>query len=295
MIIGHDKQWSFLKKSAELGKLPHALLFSGLGKIGKKKTAIKLVQFLNCSSSSSPCQECRSCLAVEKKKHPDLAFVSPEERGIQISQIRNLINHLSLSPHSSEFKVGIIDKAHTMTPEAQNCFLKLLEEPKGKTLLILVTEYPDTILPTIISRVQVIRFSPVKKELIERHLSRKGVKNSEELASLSLGRPGLALDFAENPEKIEDRNKIISDLLNLKKAPLSERFSYAKKLADSSFETKQVLSVWTEFLRRAMIGREEASFKDSPSFLKRVQNTMFLISTTNINPKLAIENLLINL
>ena len=145
MIIGHKNQWNFLKKSAELDRLSHAYLFSGENQLGKKTLAIEFVKFLNCSAkdfSEKPCQVCRNCQDVQKKAHPDFVLIEPENshKEIQISQIRNLIWKLSLRPYSAVFKVAILDKAHSMSQEAQSCFLKLLEEPKGKALLILITE-----------------------------------------------------------------------------------------------------------------------------------------------------------
>jgi len=309
MLVGHQKQWDFLRKSAELDKLSHAILFSGQNKIGKRTLALEFVKFLNCNSSQAPCQKCRSCLDIENKRYPDLVFIKPEDKtaSIQISQIRNLITKLSLKPYSASLKVGLIDKAHTMTREAQSCFLKLLEEPKGKTLLILITEYPEAILPTIISRVQTLRFSPVKKEEIRKYLQKRGVsqQKAKELSSVSLGKPGLALDFLKNPEKLEERNQAVSDLLKLKDLNFSSRFTYAKNLSVSAGGVEQVLNVWLDYLRRILVLKTEkkdfiSSFKDYPflklkKFVEKIQSTLFLFSTTNVNPKLAIENLLIEL
>jgi len=285
MLVGHQKQWDFLRKSAELDKLSHAILFSGQNKIGKRTLALEFVKFLNCNSSQAPCQKCRSCLDIENKRYPDLVFIKPEDKtaSIQISQIRNLITKLSLKPYSAS------------------------QEPKGKTLLILITEYPEAILPTIISRVQTLRFSPVKKEEIRKYLQKRGVsqQKAKELSSVSLGKPGLALDFLKNPEKLEERNQAVSDLLKLKDLNFSSRFTYAKNLSVSAGGVEQVLNVWLDYLRRILVLKTEkkdfiSSFKDYPflklkKFVEKIQSTLFLFSTTNVNPKLAIENLLIEL
>ncbi len=281
MIIGHEKQWQFLKKASEMKKLPHALLFSGQEKIGKKTLALELGNYL-CGSS------------VEK--HPDLILIEPEKEKIQIFQIRDLISRLSFKPYSASLKIGIIDKAHTMTFEAQSSFLKLLEEPKGDTLLILITEYPETLLSTITSRVQIMRFSPVKKELIEKYLLKKGIskKKAEKLTSISLGRPGRVIDFLSDPQKLEEREKIIDDLFKLKNSFLSERFKYAKELSKERRKAEEVFSLWLEHLRKILITKEN-SFENLSSFIKELQTIRFLLYTTNISCKLAIENLLIHL
>ncbi len=138
-IIGHQKQQQFLKTIVESNNIPHALLFSGQNKLGKKTVALGLI----------------SSLFREKlSNHPDFILVEPKARyskserssvqgKIQISQIRDLNWRLSLKPIRAPLFGVIIDKAHLMTKEAQNCFLKTLEEPKSRTLLILNTEYPN--------------------------------------------------------------------------------------------------------------------------------------------------------
>ena len=162
MLVAHQNQWNFLVKSAELGRLPHALLFSGQEHLGKKKLAIEFAKFL----IGQP---------VEKGTHPDFILVEPEGREIQIAQIRNLIGKLCFKPYLADFKFAVIDNAHLMTKEAQSCFLKFLEEPKGKTILILITEFPELLLPTILSRLQRVKFFPVKSAEIERDLLSQGI------------------------------------------------------------------------------------------------------------------------
>ncbi|MBU2634891.1 DNA polymerase III subunit delta', partial [Patescibacteria group bacterium] len=142
---GHQKQWQFLKKSAELGRLPHALLFYGQEGLGKKALAIEFSKFL-----------------IKKTSPPDFILIEPQGKEIQIAQIRSLIQGLSFKPYLADFKIAVINKAHLMSQESQNCFLKFLEEPTDKTYLILITEYPAMLLPTILSRVQKLRFFPAK-------------------------------------------------------------------------------------------------------------------------------------
>ncbi len=298
MVLGHQKQRALLRKISELGKLPHAVLFSGQEKIGKKTLALDFIKYLYCENQKA-CGQCRSCKEVEKRKHPDLALI--ENKGsIQISQIRDLISRLSLKPYSAPLKVGIIDMAHNMTLPAQSCFLKLLEEPKGDTLLIMITEYPETLLSTITSRLQTLRFSPVEKKIIKEYLLKKGIskEKAEELSSISLGKPGRVIDFIDYPEKLKERKDIILDLLKLKDSSFSERFKYAKEISGSSEKTMEILSVWSEYLREILISK--SGFKGySPlkikNFIKKLQTTQFLIYTTNVSLKFAVENLLITL
>jgi len=308
-LIGHQKQKQFLRTIAEKGKIPHALLFYGQEQLGKKTLAIEFVKRLNCQEkdvSKRPCRVCRSCQSIQKGVHPDFNLIKPEisSQGIQISQIRNLIWKLSLCSYAAPFKAAIIDKAHLMTPEAQNSFLKILEEPKGKTLLILITEYPEMLLPTILSRVQKIRFSLVKSKEIEGYLLKQGASQGDagQLSSLSLGRPGIALNFLLNSQKLKNQEKIVSDLIKISNSDLAFRFQYAKNLSKERERVTEILNIWLRCFRKAFISRiirkeaikglDQYSLSKLKNIIKHIQSTNFLLSTTNINSKLALEVLL---
>lgn len=250
-MITHQNQWNFLVKSAELGKLPHALLFFGQEHLGKKTFAIEFAKFFIGKE-------------IEKGTNPDFILVEPIGKEIQISQIRSLIERLSFKPYSADFKIAVIDNAHLMTQEAQNCFLKFLEEPKAKTLLILITEYPFLLLPTILSRTQKIRFySSQKKEI--------------------------------SPQFSSDLDKIVQ-------SDLAGRFQYAKDLAEQNLE--EVLDNWLRYFRKILVSRlmgknlEEFggySLSKLKDIIRQIQSTKFLLSTTNINSRLALEILLMKL
>lgn len=312
MLIGHQKIWQFLKKSAELEKLPHALLFSGQEKLGKKTLAIEFAKWLLGED-------------IQKRQHPDFIFISAEKKdfnsasaaffprtSIQISQIRDLNWRISLKPSLNSFKIAIIDQAHLMTSEAQNAFLKILEEPKGKTLLILVTEYPELIFPTLLSRVQKIKFSSVKISEIEDYLRTRKVpeKKIKEIIKLSLGKPGIAVDFISYPKKLEERDRKIKELIEILNSNLACRLQKAKDLAKRT-NLKEVLNVWLSFFRQILISKinqqfsefdfgqfkypREYSLAKLKNTLKLIEGTNFFISTTNVNPRLALEILMIEL
>jgi len=290
MIIGHQKQWQFLKKSVSLEKISHAYLFSGQEKLGKKTVALEFAKLINGTK--------------QKKGDPDLILIKPEIKTIQIAQIRALIWKLSLKPYSAPFKIAIIDKAHCLTAEAQNALLKTLEEPKKQTILILITEYPETLFSTIRSRCEVLRFFPVKKGEIETYLREKGLsqQEAERITGISLGKPGEAIDFISNPQKLEDRKKTIEELITLSKGDLASRFQYVKTISKEP-NLNEILKVWMSYLRNILISSigskktvsrlHHYSFSKLKNILEQMQKTNFLISTTNINPKLALEVLML--
>ena len=278
MLIGHQKQWNFLKKITEVNKISHSYLFIGQEKLGKKKVALEWASLLFNEN-----------INFKKSYNPDLLLVEPDGKEIKISQIRELIQKLSLKFYSAPFKIAIIDKAHLMNKEAQNALLKTLEEPKGKTILILITEFPEMLFSTILSRVQVVKFYPVKQEEIIKYLKKQEIKDREveEISKTARGKPGLAIDFFLEPNKLENEKKIIKELINISKASLSIRFQYVKKLAEKE-DVRDILNIWLKYFRDTDIYK----FKN---IIKQIQEINFLLSKTNINPKLALEVLILEL
>ena len=291
MIIGHKKQWQYLLKSKETGRLSHAYLFCGQEKLGKKKVALEWISLLLGED-------------VFKNNHPDLTLIEPEGKEIQIGQIKQLIWNLSLKPYSAPFKIALIDRAHLMNEEAQASLLKTLEEPKGETILFLVSEEPKYLLSTIVSRVQIIKFYPVAREEITGYLTNEGLaeKESEEVFKISLGSPGLAVDYIADPQKLGGFKKKKSELAEISKSALHSRLQYAKDLAEDPKNLKDTLDVWMSYLREVLLsrvktGKEEGSYSVSKlkTILLLIQDINYLISNTNVNSRLALEKLMLEL
>jgi len=294
MILGHQKQWNFLKKAAELNRLSHAYLFTGQEKIGKKTFAFEFAKHILQQD-------------VEKRQHPDFIFIEPEKKEIQISQIRECIWRFSLKPFLAPFKVAIIDQAHCMNQEAQNALLKTLEEPRGNAILILITEYAEVLLPTILSRCEIIKFSPVKTTEVKKFLESQKLskKEFEEITNSCKGKPGLLIDFIRYPRKLENQKRAKQDLVKIINSPIAIRFQYANNLLQDHQLLRETLDVWLEYYRDRFLAKINQSYTDdfrnesSLLVLKKnlwlIQSTISLIATTNINTKLALENLMMEL
>lgn len=289
MIIGHQKQVRLLKKMIEAKKIPHALLFSGPEKLGKRTIALEMTSWL---------------LKEPPKTHPDFIFIEPlkKERGlgqIQIEQIREFSWRLNLKPIKADLIIGVINDAHLMTKEAQNCFLKTLEEPKTNALLILISHYPNLLLPTILSRCTEIKFYPLSRAEITKLLEEKGINanNMESLIEISLGRPGVIIDLFSNPQKWEERKFWLGQLNKLYRLSVFERFQLAKKLSQSEV-LKEILEDWLVYFRHLLIKKALAKnlpFLNLKNIIEKIHNTLYLISMTNINPISALEILMLEL
>jgi DNA polymerase-3 subunit delta' len=290
MIVGHKKQWELLKQSLALNRISHAYLFSGQEKLGKKTIALEWSSLINDWEAPN-------------KYYPDLILISPENGTIQIARIRELIWKLQLTPHSARLKVAIIDQAHLMGVAAQHALLKTLEEPRKDTLLILVTSKAEILLPTIRSRCEIIKFYPVPKIEIKNYLKNEDLpeEKAELIASIARGRPGEAIDFILDPQKLKKRNKATKELNKVLSSSINFRFQYAKSISRSE-DLEEILGIWEDVLRENLlktIKHPLAKTRYSPLKLKNIieslQKINFLISTTNINKNLALENLMLQL
>lgn len=314
MLVGHQKQWQFLKRSAELQKLSHAYLFSGPEQVGKKRVAFEFVKFLHCSEKDAkkrPCNVCDSCQAVSKGIHSDALFLEPEQekREIQISQIRELIYKLCLKPFLSKHKTAIVNQADLMNVQAQNCFLKTLEEPQGNTVLILIAKNPEVLLETIRSRVQEVKFYPVPEKEIENFLANMGVPKSRirQILEICLGRPGRALELIQNSQELERQQRQAEEFIKVLNSDLASRFQYAHLL--SKTDLKETLEPLLIYLRELLFFKAGAlknpvflSDSLSKASLSQIKKTIeflllanFLITTKNINRRLALETLMLQL
>ena len=198
--------WPLLEGLAASDKLPPSLIFAGPEGAGKELMAVKLAALLNCESGrrtprgdgSAPCgpgERCPSCSRIRSLEHPDVHILYPvphgemdkalpevlesrredffnygesgtRARSIGIDMVRHVTEILSKHPFEGRRTVVALFEAHLATAEAQNALLKLLEEPPPSATVILVTEYPDRLLGTILSRCQEIRFDPLPAEAI---------------------------------------------------------------------------------------------------------------------------------
>ncbi len=270
-IMGHKRIIKLFQKAITDNNLSHAYLFLGPSHIGKATCARIFAQTLQCELNQTdirnrgkerlfpdsdkktdikiPCGQCQSCKLIEKNSHPDTIILTGKEN-IKIEQTRDLQHQINLKPLGSIYKICIIEDIERLTLEAANSLLKILEEPPYKSVLILTCTTLNYILPTISSRCQIIKFQPVAFTEIKEELIKKGVE--EELAGslclISCGRPGVALNFASNPDILKRQIQLINDLEKLKNSH-SKQINFAQDLinnfTDSDFlQLENILDFW---------------------------------------------------
>lgn len=205
-IIGHDQPKKILRAMLRNNRLAHALLFHGEEGIGKLLMARVLAQATNCDAppSSEPsdvptdaCGICRSCRQIETGSHPDVTILTATGEKGETDQTREIESRFIYRPLIGRRKIVVLNNADLLRQEAANALLKTIEEPPADSLIILVTGRPESLLPTIRSRCQSIRFSPLPIDTVEATVRRvRGLSETDArfLAMVSGGRIGLALE-----------------------------------------------------------------------------------------------------
>ncbi len=216
MYNWQKNQWQHIMQ--QRNHMPHALLLRGSTGVGKLDFTLELARSLLCQTprDTHACGVCASCNWYKEMHHPDFRLISPEDAEandespkkktakksqISVAQIRQLIDYLSLSAHQvNQTRVILIAPAETLNSASANALLKMLEEPPANTVFLLVSNQPQRLLPTILSRCQAIDMPVPNRNEALIWLNQQGVKNSESLLDYAGGAPLSALSYAEvNP------------------------------------------------------------------------------------------------
>ncbi|MFI3188518.1 DNA polymerase III subunit delta' [Crenothrix sp. D3] len=195
--------WAHLHSYIVQQRIPQALLITGGKGVGKLQLAEQFAAALLCEqpqTDSHACGQCHSCLLLKAQTHPDFMQVQPEEgkTTIAIDQIRSLITKLTLKPQFDRYRVVILNPADKMNNAAANAFLKCLEEPNERTILVLVSDRQSKLPATILSRCQKLAIAMPDKATVLTWLTAQAIKDDASvLLGLAQGAPLLALSYAK--------------------------------------------------------------------------------------------------
>jgi DNA polymerase III subunit delta' len=252
-IFGQSDAIDSLRRAYLADRLPHGLIFAGPTGVGKATTVCALAKLFLCEQpkSDSPCGRCESCRLVESGNHPDSHVITKEliryhdktgkSKGINLSidVIRpELIEPASRKAVMGRGKVFVIEQAEVMTAQSQNALLKTLEEPAGRALIVLLTDQPDALLPTIRSRCQTVRFAALDPALAARELVKRGQDKAlaARAAELASGSLGVALKWIEDGV-IEPAEQLLGQLDGLFAGRLPDDLpGWFRKAADAYAE-----------------------------------------------------------
>ena len=293
MFFKHDGVTTFLERFFDSDeRLVQNLLFWGEESVGKMTTAEEFSKTLLCDNRNGwkRCGKCNSCEMIKKGYHPDLMIIEPEEESVKIEQIRQGLKFLFYHPQISSLKILIIDQADKMTEDCQNALLKTLEEPQENNLIILITSAPKRLLTTIRSRILPLRFTRVtNKEIIDLLQKEYSLSQNEaeEIAERADGKIGKVIKLLDKDYKkeLDQKRKDLKEILNQNFAKQS---AYFQKLVEDNGKLRSTLEEWLRVLKSDKDSRE---LKLIDSILKSI----YLITDTNINRQLLMENIFLQL
>lgn len=274
-VRGHEALAQAFQRAVRRGRLAHAYLFTGPAGVGKHLFALELAKALLCGSPREPgaldaCDRCPSCVQIEAGTHPDFyqAARPADAHEFPIDLMRELCQSFSLRSARGRGKVVLIEGADDLNEESANCFLKTLEEPPPGSVLILIGSSPDRQLPTVVSRCQVVRFSPLPSDAVVELLREQGIEDAslrDRLARMSEGSPGLARELAD-PALWAFRGHLIQvitqpapDSVALSRDWMAVVEEAGKESAAQRGRARLILRLLTDFLADALAVSEGAA------------------------------------
>ena len=320
-LTGHEWAVDMLKKHIVHETTRHAYLLAGPPGLGRRTLAVRFAQALNCPTpveTGIACGVCRDCKQIESMKHADLTIVQSDSEGgiLKVDQIREARKTLILKPFMSKYRVALFLRFHEANDNAANALLKTLEEAPSYAVLILTADNPEQLLPTILSRCEVLRLRPLRVGEVQKALVGRGVETSRArlIAHISGGRMGYAIRLIENDTLLERREERLNDLLTLLPATRVEKFAYADKLSKDKDAMRQTISFWLSYWRDVMLRAAQAETPlvnvDRNLEIENLAGKMDLSSARtvvgglenaleklerNVNPRLLAEVLLLDL
>ena len=267
-IIGQEFAKRYIINSLNKNRISHAYMFEGINGIGKHKFCVELSKIL---------------LKIENLENsPDYIEINPSGSSIKISQIRELQSDIIIKPHKN-YKIYVINEAEKMTVEAQNALLKTLEEPPEYAIIILITENKETLLDTIKSRCEILKFTPLSIIDIQRYLIDKhnmDENKAKYISSFSRGSISKAIELI-NSEEFKNIRSNIQNLIDLIiEGNIVEILDLTSSLEQYKENIVDTLDIMITYFRDIMIIKENAN-------REMIINIDQLIYLQNLNIKIS--------
>ena len=325
-IVGHEHAIDILRRTLAAEQVRHAYLFAGPQHIGKTLLAHRFAQTLLCTGGTDsrlaplgPCNTCLSCRKVLHGNHPDVHVIAkpPDKQAILIEQIRMLQSDAARRTLEGRRNIFIIQDAHEMNLQAANCLLKTLEEPESDVVLLLTVPETGLLLPTILSRVQLITMHLLPATQIKSALVEQWEVESQEadlIAALAAGRMGWAVQAVEDDEMLAERKEQLDLLTKVLMATKVERFGIVQQLGTDGEKIRSLLELWLLWWRDIVLVANNCldltvnvdrrdllkiqAAKIGSSEAQRMIRTLLQVQETldqNVNARLALEVLMMDM
>ncbi|MCY4080741.1 MAG: DNA polymerase III subunit delta' [Caldilineaceae bacterium] len=270
-VVGHQWAVQLLQNGIRHDRLRHAYLFVGAAQVGKSTLARSFAQSLLCQTGidGQACGSCRACRLMQSGSHPDFMLLPPTDRNGEpdrenglhrAEQAGDIVRQALLHPMEGRYKVFLIQDAHRAHISFANKLLKTLEEPPPHVVLCLTALDRSALLPTIVSRCQVLALRPLGEQVMEEALLARWGASAQQaalLARLANGCLGWAVDQIEQPEPLSERSERLAELQELSRSSRVDRLAFAQKLAAARNQTRlfTLLALWMSWWRDIMLAQ----------------------------------------
>jgi DNA polymerase-3 subunit delta' len=261
-VLDQHHAIGMLRSALRGRRVHHAYIFAGPAGTGRSETAAAFAQALQCERyREDACGECDACRRASAGTHPDIRWIEPAagKQSVGIDQIRDVRREAAYGPYEAGTKVFVVRPAETMLAEAQNSLLKLLEEPPPRVVFVLIAESPQSLLPTVVSRCQLVRFNLVPTRQIEHALRVQydiEPARARVLAALSGGRVARAAEWARQPDALADRDNVVSLMLRAEREGLLGMLEASESLAKEKGRLADLLDIALLWYRDLIVWKE---------------------------------------
>jgi DNA polymerase-3 subunit delta' len=267
--VGHVQAWQRLAGAFDRGQVHHAYLLAGPESIGKTTLALDFAKLLVCEAAipttEKPCGACSACLRIAHGNYPDVTVVEPEEgkRLLGVDAVRETVVRMAnQAPSAGAWRVFIVPRVERMTASTVNALLKTLEEPPPGVVIVLTTSEPESLLPTVLSRCQMLAMQPLTNEQVSEALQTRWQAAEDEarlLASLAQGRLGWAVRALEKPELRDIRTETLDRLAELTATSRDQRLRLSGSLAPDVETARATLALWILWWRDVTLAANGAT------------------------------------
>lgn len=298
----HQKQVDFLKQAIKLNRLSHAYLFVGEPEVGKETVADWLIEQIKYQVDNSwDFQLWRI--------YPEHSESSTGKKGrgvIKVGQIEEMRHRTDLRLGPNGYQVVVIHQAQLMNMESQDLLLKVLEEPKNRTIFIFLADYLQPIRETIRSRCQTLYFPPLSIKQSINWLVKQGFDQERAglITLLGQGRFSLINKLKDNPKEVERRLDEWRQLRDLQSQPMYQKFKFAEKAAQERSELSELLNHWVTYWRAMLLMKslglkfdskwsDEYNLSEIITAIDKIEEVESIFRRVSLNRRLALEYILI--
>ncbi len=300
-VLGNAHALEELEQDLRENRLAHAYLFEGPYQLGKTLVARTFAQILQCQNGF--CRTCITCQQIERGQHIDTLELLDDGESLKVETVKELLSHLSTT-YSGRHKIVFIQNIDRIVEDAANMLLKAFEEPISGVIFLVTATQSQQLLPTLVSRVRTITFRPVLDSVIREALKNRRPDLDDVSLNLmtvfAMGRPGRAFQFLDDPNRFRFHQDIYQNLTRLlQRSTLTERMAYVGTLIEDPRAIESFFERFTHLVRALIFQHLEG--QSGPYSLEQLFGILDALGAAqfqlehNVNPKLVLENLMVNI